>query len=122
MTELNDLRDHASKKYEEFVDALREMVDVDCGSYTPEGVNVIADLCQRRFEAGGWEVERLTYEPAEGRERLGDLVIGRHRPRADSRAADGPLTVVWMLAAEREMIGDRFRLPAHVYSRSRVVP
>ena len=52
----------------------------------------------------------------------GDLVIGRHRPRADSRAADGPLTVVWMLAAEREMIGDRFRLPAHVYSRSRVVP
>ncbi len=53
------------------------MVDVDCGSFTPEGVNVIADLCQRRFETGGWKVERLQHEPAEGGERLGDLVIGR---------------------------------------------
>jgi glutamate carboxypeptidase len=77
MIELGDLRDHASKRYDEFVGALREMVDVDCGSFTPEGVNVIADLCQRRFEAGGWKVERMTHQPAEDEGRLGDLVIGR---------------------------------------------
>lgn len=52
----------------------------------------------------------------------GDLVVGRHRLRADGRAPGGVLAVLWMLAAEREVIGDRFRLPAHVYSRSRVVP
>ena len=74
---LNELRDHASKRYDDFVGALREMVDVDCGSFTPEGVNVIADLCQRRFEAGGWNVERLEHRPGEGEPRLGDLVIGR---------------------------------------------
>ncbi|HEY7660729.1 MAG TPA: M20/M25/M40 family metallo-hydrolase, partial [Actinomycetota bacterium] len=71
------LRDHASTRQEAFVDALREMVNVDCGSYTPEGVNVIADLCQRRFEAGGWTVDRRAHEPADGDERLGDLVVGR---------------------------------------------
>jgi glutamate carboxypeptidase len=71
------LRETAASRYDEFVDALREMVNVDCGSYTPEGVNVIADLCQSRFEAGGWVVERRRHEPSEGREQLGDLVIGR---------------------------------------------
>jgi hypothetical protein len=52
----------------------------------------------------------------------GDLVVGPHRQRADGRAAEGALAILWILAAEREIIGDRFRLPAHVYSRSRVVP
>ena len=47
--ETSDLRDIAQKRYGDFVDALREMVNVDCGSYTPDGVNVIADLCQARF-------------------------------------------------------------------------
>ena len=71
------LQDHATTRYDDFVDALREMVNVDCGSFTPEGVNVIADLCQQRFEVGGWTVERFQHRPADGEERLGDLVIGR---------------------------------------------
>ena len=75
--ELKDLQDHAAKRYDAFVDALRGMVNVDCGSFTPEGVNVIADLCQQRFEAAGWSVERLRHEPGDGEDRLGDLVIGR---------------------------------------------
>ena len=53
------------------------MVNVDCGSFTPEGVNEIADLCQARFESGDWKVERMIHEPADGEARLGDLVIGR---------------------------------------------
>jgi glutamate carboxypeptidase len=67
----------ARGRYDGFVDALREMVNVDCGSYTPEGVNAIADLCQARFEAAGWKVERSAHEPSGDEERLGDLVIGR---------------------------------------------
>jgi glutamate carboxypeptidase len=77
MTDARRLLDLASYRYDEFVDALRDMVDTDCGSYTPEGVNRIADLCQARFEAAGWAVERRQHRPAEGQERLGDLVIGR---------------------------------------------
>lgn len=71
------LSEIAARRYDEFVDALREMANVDCGSYTPEGVNVIADLCEARFKAGGWEVERTAHRPAEGEAQLGDLVIGR---------------------------------------------
>ena len=71
------LVEKAAERREDFIDALREMVNIDCGSYTPDGVNRIADLCQERFEAGGWAVERIRHEPAQGHEQLGDLVIGR---------------------------------------------
>jgi glutamate carboxypeptidase len=67
----------AAGRYDDFVSALERMVNVDCGSFTPEGVNEIADLCQSRFEAAGWKVERLEQHPADGEPRLGDLVIGR---------------------------------------------
>lgn len=67
----------AARRYDDFLVALERMVNVDCGSFTPEGVNEIADLCQARFESGDWKVERLSHEPAEGEARLGDLVIGR---------------------------------------------
>ena len=46
--------------------ALEEMVNVDCGSYSPAGVNVIADLCERRFRDHGWEVERRAHEGTPG--------------------------------------------------------
>jgi len=66
----------AQERYGSFVDALRELVDVDCGSYTPDGVNQIADRCERRFADRGWSVDRRPHVPAEGEPRLGDLVIG----------------------------------------------
>ena len=59
--EASALRELAEKRHDDFVDALREMVNVDCGSYTPDGVNAIADLCQARFERGGWEIERIQH-------------------------------------------------------------
>ncbi len=83
--EAGAFREIAAGRHDDFVEALREMVNVDCGSFTPEGVNVIADLCQARFEASGWEVDRRHHEPAEGQERLGDLVIGRLGGRGGAR-------------------------------------
>jgi len=77
MADIQDVRRHVEDRYEEFVDALREMVNVDCGSYSPDGVNRIADLCQARFEAGGWTVERREHAPHDAEPRLGDTVIGR---------------------------------------------
>lgn len=75
--DLTSVREGAAGRYDEFVDALRAMVNVDCGSYTPEGVNAIADQCQLRFEKAGWAVERRRHQPADGDQRLGDLVVGR---------------------------------------------
>jgi glutamate carboxypeptidase len=70
------LRDVASGLYDEFTEALERMVNVDCGSYSPEGVNEIADLCEARFRDHGWAVERSTPTPGRGEPQLGDLVIG----------------------------------------------
>jgi glutamate carboxypeptidase len=82
--EIERLRRVASDRYEDFVAELEAMVSVDCGSYTPDGVNEIVDRCVARFERGGWDVERLEHAPVEGEPRLGDLAIGR------LRAGDGP--------------------------------
>ena len=61
---------------EELEGSLRQMVDIDSGSFTPEGVNRIADLCQAAMVGGGWDVERRPNEPPPGKPQLGDLLIG----------------------------------------------
>ena len=71
------LRELATRRYDDFVEALEEMVNIDCGSYTPEGVNRVVDLCEARFRTHGWSVERTPHRPAEGERQLGDLLIGR---------------------------------------------
>jgi glutamate carboxypeptidase len=75
--DIQELQRIAVRRYEEFVEDLRAMVNVDCGSFTRDGVNVIADLCQARLEAGGWKVDRIAHVPAGAEPQLGDLVIGR---------------------------------------------
>jgi glutamate carboxypeptidase len=74
--ELSSLGSLAERRYDDFVGALEEMVNVDCGSYTPDGVNRIGDLCEARFRAGGWEVDRRAHDPAGDEPQLGDLLIG----------------------------------------------
>jgi glutamate carboxypeptidase len=75
--EVPALRSIVAARSEAFVEDLRTMVDIDCGSYTPSGVNAIADLCERRFRDGGWSVERTAHAPEGNEPQLGDLVIGR---------------------------------------------
>lgn len=75
--DLRELQRLAAGRYDAFIEALREMVDIDSGSYTPQGVNLVADLCQGRFERGGWSVRRLRHRPTDGESQLGDLVVGR---------------------------------------------
>jgi len=74
---LDRMREIASSSYDDFVGTLRELVNIDSGSYTPEGVNLVADVCQRRFESHGWMVERRSHEPHGGERQLGDLLVGR---------------------------------------------
>ncbi len=54
--DMHELEEIAAGRYEDFVAALERMVNVDCGSYTPDGVNEIADLCEERFATRGWTV------------------------------------------------------------------
>jgi glutamate carboxypeptidase len=71
--DVGGLRDLVVARRGEFLAELEAMVNIDCGSYSPAGVNRIADRCQQRFLAYGWDVERR--EDPDGR--FGDLLIGR---------------------------------------------
>ncbi len=71
--DVGGLRDLVAARMDEFLAELEAMVNIDCGSYSPIGVNRVADRCQQRFLAYGWDVERR----ADPDERFGDLVIGR---------------------------------------------
>ncbi len=71
------------ERFGNVLDRIEELVNIDSGSFTAEGVNRIADLCQTRFEAGGWEVERHRHRPDRdwvGRP-VGDLLVGRRTGR-----------------------------------------
>ncbi len=52
------------------------LVNVDCGSYTFEGVNRVADFVVASLTGLGAEIQRIPHEPTDGTQ-LGDLVIGR---------------------------------------------
>ncbi len=60
-----------------FLAELERLVNIDCGSYTPAGVNLVADFVQAQLTELGAAVERIRHRPAHGEAQLGDLVIGR---------------------------------------------
>jgi glutamate carboxypeptidase len=75
-------------RYHDLLTRIEELVNIDSGSYSAAGVNRVADLCQARFEGGGWTVERHRHRPDADwvGPPLGDLVVGRRagaRPVAD---------------------------------------
>ncbi|HWD46075.1 MAG TPA: M20 family metallopeptidase [Actinomycetota bacterium] len=75
-------------RYDDLLARIGELVNIDSGSYTAAGVNRVADLCQARFELGGWTVERHRHRPdaAWVGPPLGDMVVGRRvgaRPVAE---------------------------------------
>jgi glutamate carboxypeptidase len=58
---------------------IEELVNLDSGSWSAEGVNRVADRCEARFREGGWRVERLPHRPGPDwtGPLLGDVLVGR---------------------------------------------
>jgi glutamate carboxypeptidase len=75
--QLETLRHAVERGFERYLAELEQLVSIDCGSYTRDGVNSVADFCAAQLEELGARIERF------GHGRLGDLVIGRI-------ACDGP--------------------------------
>lgn len=74
--DVHALRDVVARKEPAYLADLEAMVNVDCGSYAPDGVNLIVDRCEQRFRDGGWAVERRAHTAVDGEPQLGDLLIG----------------------------------------------
>lgn len=72
----DELLDAARRREAAFTDALAELVAIDSGTDSPDGVNRMADRFGELLGAEGWQVERRPGEPARDR-RWGDIVIAR---------------------------------------------
>jgi glutamate carboxypeptidase len=75
-------------RYQGAVARLEQLVNHDSGSFTPAGVNLVADLLERDLRSGGWQVERRAHRPGPDTPALGDALIGRRRGGL-SRSAGG---------------------------------
>jgi len=64
-------------RYARYVGDLASLVGIDCGSYTPAGVNRVADAVAGTLKELGASVERIPHSPSDGGRQLGDLVVGR---------------------------------------------
>jgi glutamate carboxypeptidase len=69
------LRKLAESLFDPYLDDLRTMVNIDCGTYVPAGVNRIADIMQARFGERGWKCERIQHSRTDGGPRLGDALV-----------------------------------------------
>ena len=90
-----ELLKHAEALFEDFLAELESMVNIDCGSYTPTGVNLIADMMETSFRELGWATERRPHTPTEGEQQLGDLLVARlpgGNPRRDAASCS---SVTW---------------------------
>jgi glutamate carboxypeptidase len=76
-TPLTTLRDHVADALPAYLADLERLVGIDCGSYTPSGVNDVADVISTRLEALGATVERQGGGAAADGRPLGDLVVAR---------------------------------------------
>lgn len=70
------LLDVARSQMNDFLRDLERLVNIDSGTYTPDGVALVADALQERFEASGAQVERVPGQSFEG-ERHGPHLIAR---------------------------------------------
>jgi len=70
------IRDLVAARSDRFLEELERMVNIDCGSFSPDGVDRVADLCEVSFRSSGWTVERTRSSTVSGGSRLGDIVVG----------------------------------------------
>ncbi|MGW8986075.1 M20/M25/M40 family metallo-hydrolase [Streptomyces parvus] len=94
-----DLLPHAEARLSGFLSDLAGLVAIDSGSYSPAGVNRVADWTAAKLVALGFTVERVTPGGAGG-ETTGDVLVGRRAGRLAAR--DGGRRV--LLAAHMDTV------------------
>ncbi|MFI9152513.1 M20 family metallopeptidase [Streptomyces sp. NPDC053367] len=81
-----DLLGPARSRLTRYLHDLAELVAIDSGSYSPDGVNAVADWVQGRLTSLGFAVERIRPDAADGSgrpaaPRTGDVLVARKAGR-----------------------------------------
>ena len=63
---------------EQYLSELKPLINVDCGTYTPEGVAKVADLMTEKYESIGWQVTRHVFD-----EKVGPALVATNKPEAE---------------------------------------
>jgi glutamate carboxypeptidase len=74
--DMSALLDVARSQLDSFLSDLERLVNIDSGTYTPDGVALVADALQTRFEAAGALVERVPGKRFDG-EQYGPHLVAR---------------------------------------------
>lgn len=74
---LPEVRERIEERLPAFLSDLERLVNIDCGSYTPAGVNQVADFVADRLRGLGASVTRTGGGVAPDGRGLGDLVVAR---------------------------------------------
>ncbi|MEU5069532.1 M20 family metallopeptidase [Streptomyces virginiae] len=77
---------YAEARLEGYLTDLAHLVAIDSGSYSPEGVNRMADWTQERLLELGFDVDRIAPAPTHGHP-VGDMLVARSR--GDLPVAEG---------------------------------
>jgi glutamate carboxypeptidase len=73
----NGLSDAVTARFPRYLEQLETLVGIDSGSYTPAGVNRVADAVASRLAELGARVNRIGHRPESEQAQLGDLLVGR---------------------------------------------
>jgi glutamate carboxypeptidase len=72
--DIQRLRQLAEERYPAYLDDLRTLVDIDCGTELPDGVNLVAAHMEHRFDEAGWTTRRIPHGRGEPFP-LGDILV-----------------------------------------------
>lgn len=60
-----------------YLEELKALINIDCGSTTPEGIASIADLMTEKYESIGWQVSRIHLD-----DKAGPALLATNNPNA----------------------------------------
>lgn len=64
---------------DQYLEELKPLINVDCGTWTPAGVSKVADIMTEKYQGIGWQVTRHTFD-----EKVGPGLLATNKPEAEA--------------------------------------
>lgn len=64
---------------DQYLEELKPLINVDCGTWTPAGVSKVADIMTEKYQGIGWQVTLHTFD-----EKVGPGLLATNKPEAEA--------------------------------------